>query len=216
MRAQRESAPEAGVPGLRMASYVSRETPSAVPTKIPQVRVPGPPHRHPTDTAAFRGTLRHSGLSFSGHTGSVTADQPASPAKTPGRAGMPWRRNHPFRPRSPQPARAGARRPAGRPANPLCPTSHQIAAIAATRSRATTMPSWSLQSRVLPAGHVEASATLILPAQRVLRVDAPHRIPYLRGGLSTKAYQTGAVHLLGGRPVITVSPVERGDDDRGP
>jgi len=36
LRAQRESAPEAGVPGLRMASYVSRETPSAVPTKIPQ------------------------------------------------------------------------------------------------------------------------------------------------------------------------------------
>ena len=32
----------------------------ASPTEIPQVRVPGRPHRYPTDTAAFRGTLRHS------------------------------------------------------------------------------------------------------------------------------------------------------------
>ncbi len=32
----------------------------ASPTKIPQVGVPGPPHRYPTDKTAFRGTPRHS------------------------------------------------------------------------------------------------------------------------------------------------------------
>src|SRR5208283_2878320 len=36
-------------------------------------------------------TFRFSaGLSFSGPTGPATTEQPASPAKTPGRAGMPW------------------------------------------------------------------------------------------------------------------------------
>ena len=32
----------------------------ASPTEIPQVRVPGRPHRYPTDKTAFRGTPRHS------------------------------------------------------------------------------------------------------------------------------------------------------------
>ena len=32
---------------------------SGVPHKIPQIRVPGRPHRYPTDTTAFRGTPRH-------------------------------------------------------------------------------------------------------------------------------------------------------------
>jgi hypothetical protein len=52
--------PEAGVPSLLTTSYVSRRWPPASPTEIPQVRLPGRPHRHPTDTAAFRGTPRHS------------------------------------------------------------------------------------------------------------------------------------------------------------
>jgi hypothetical protein len=30
------------------------------PTEIPQVRVPGRPHRYPTDTTAFHGTPGHS------------------------------------------------------------------------------------------------------------------------------------------------------------
>src|SRR5208282_5531438 len=48
-------------------------------------------------------TFRFSaGLSFLGPTGSVTAEQPALPAKTPGRVGMPWCREHPLSPRSPQ------------------------------------------------------------------------------------------------------------------
>ncbi len=38
----------------------SRQWPPAGPTEIPQVRVPGRPHKVPTDTTALRGTLRHS------------------------------------------------------------------------------------------------------------------------------------------------------------
>ena len=34
--------------------------PPGSPTKIPQARVPGGPHRYPTDMTAFRGTPRHS------------------------------------------------------------------------------------------------------------------------------------------------------------
>ena len=34
--------------------------PPASPTKIPQLRVPDPPHRYPTDKTAFRGTPGHS------------------------------------------------------------------------------------------------------------------------------------------------------------
>ena len=53
------------VPGSRSPKSVNdqlRELPSlsACPTKIPQVRLPDRPHRHPTDTAAFRSTPRHS------------------------------------------------------------------------------------------------------------------------------------------------------------
>jgi hypothetical protein len=33
---------------------------AGVPQKNPTVRLPGRPHRHPTDTTAFRGTPRHS------------------------------------------------------------------------------------------------------------------------------------------------------------
>jgi hypothetical protein len=72
-------------------------------------------------------TFRFSGgLSFSGTTGPVTADQPASPAKTPGRAGKPWRRKHPLRPRSPQETH---NRPAAGPGSPSAP-------LAAARDRA--------------------------------------------------------------------------------
>jgi site-specific recombinase XerD len=39
--------------------WLTARRPSAFPTKIPQVRDPGRPHRHPTDTAALCGTLWH-------------------------------------------------------------------------------------------------------------------------------------------------------------
>ena len=65
-------------------------------------------------------TFRFSaGLSFPRPTGSVTTKQPASPAKTPGRAGMPWCRKHPVSPRSPQkPHNPPAPEPGG-PSAPL-------------------------------------------------------------------------------------------------
>jgi hypothetical protein len=69
---------------------------------------------------------------------------------------------------------------------------------------------------VLPAGCVEALATPIFPVQRAPFASARPPKPLFTAWIEAKAYQTAAVHLLGGRPVVTVSPAERGDDDHGP
>jgi hypothetical protein len=47
-------------PGLWVPGYVGLRKPSVCPTKIPQVRVPGRPHKFPTDTTTHPGTPRHS------------------------------------------------------------------------------------------------------------------------------------------------------------
>ena len=47
---------KAGVPSLWTARLHEPAKAFGVPTKIPQVRLPGRPHEIPTDTTTFRGT----------------------------------------------------------------------------------------------------------------------------------------------------------------